>query len=158
MSTEARIFPGSFAAQNKAQVLRYDNLPHVMINLDQCRKAQEKPKRERKPGKAPAHLAALSERLAALEAENARLLDRFTDEVDRLADRLAKLESRPRPWWRRVFGRSVEQAEPPRNRASEKLRALYLNQQDGRTFPPNTNQRESVSGSAPGINVGKSEK
>jgi ABC transporter substrate binding protein len=30
----------------------------------------------------------MSERLAALEAENARLMDRFTDELDRLADRL----------------------------------------------------------------------
>ena len=77
----------------------------------------------------------MSERLAALEAENARLLDRFTDEVDRLADRLAKLESRPRPWWRRVFGRSVEQAEPPRNRASEKLRALYFEPAGGSHFP-----------------------
>jgi cell division protein FtsB len=133
MSTEALNCPklndgvGSFlVAHNKAHALRYDNLPHVMINLDRCGQVQEKPKRERKPGKAQAELAALSERLAALEAENALLTDRFTDELDRLADRLAKLESRPRPWWWRVFGRSVEPAEPPRNRASEKLRALYF--------------------------------
>jgi hypothetical protein len=113
-------------AHNKAHALRYDNLPHVMINIDRCGQADEKPKRERKPGKAQAELAAVSERLAVLEAENARLTDRFTDELDRLADRLVKLESRACPWWWRVFGRSVKQAEPPRNRASEKLRALYF--------------------------------
>jgi len=132
MSTKALICAaldgrvGSLAmVHKKAQALGYDNLPHVMINLDRYGQVQEKPKRERKAGKAQVELATLSERLGALEAENAWLTDRFTDELDRLADRLAKLESRARPWWWRLFGRSVEQAEQPRNRGSERLRALF---------------------------------
>jgi hypothetical protein len=129
MSMEALIGPelnnglGSLAAHRKAHALCYDDLSRVLANLDQGAPASKKPRRDRKSGGEQVDPWV---QLATLRAENDNLIERVSDELDRFAARVAKLEAQiRRPWWRRMFA----QAEPngrPRNRASEKLRALYV--------------------------------
>jgi hypothetical protein len=135
MSTEALIGPelgtklGLFAAHKKAHALRYDGLSRVLINVDQHAHVQKKPKRDRKSGSDQAELAELWVQVATLKAENDRLTDRVSDELHRFADSIAKLEARARrPWWWRILDPAGDRADPngrPRNRASERLRALY---------------------------------
>jgi hypothetical protein len=129
MSMEALIGPelnnglGSLAAHRKAHALRYDDLSRVLVSIGQCAPVSKKPRRGRKSGSEQADLWV---QLATLRAENDNLIERVTDELDRFAARVAALEAQiRRPWWRRMF----ERAEPnghPRNRGSERLRALYF--------------------------------
>jgi hypothetical protein len=129
MSMEALIGPelnrglGFLAAHRKAHALCYVDLSRVLANLDQYAPASKKPRRGRKTGGEQVDPWV---QLATLRAENDNLIERVTDELDRFAARVAELEAQiRRPWWRRMFA----QAEPnghPRNRAREKLRALYF--------------------------------
>jgi hypothetical protein len=128
MSMEALIGPelnrglGTLAAHRKAHAL-YNDLSRVLANIDQYAPASKKPRRDRKSGGEQADPWV---QLATLRAENDNLIERVTDELDRFAARVAKLEAQMRrPWWRRLFA----QAEPnghPRNWAGEKLKALYF--------------------------------
>jgi hypothetical protein len=134
MSTEALISPqpnrrlGSFTAAHKTtHALRYDDLSRVLINFDQHLHVQEKPKR--KSGRDQAELAELWAQVASLKAENDRLSEQIADELDRVADRIAKVEAQTRSWWCRMLdqaGDRVKPNRPPRNRASERLKALYF--------------------------------
>jgi hypothetical protein len=91
-----------------AHALRYDNMTRVLLDLEErvCVPFQ----RKREP-KARFEIAELRAQVANLKAENDRLVEKITDEMDGLADRLAKLEVRAQlPFWRRAFGYA---SDPP---------------------------------------------
>ena len=114
---------GSFtAAPETTHALRYDDLSRVLINLDRRPPVPAKPRR--KPGKEQAELAELWAHVVSLKAENDRLSEKLADELDRVADRIAKLETRQRSWWWSMREPAAPNG-PPRNRASERLKALY---------------------------------
>jgi hypothetical protein len=128
MSTEALICPelnqrvGPVATRRKAHALRYDDLSRVLVDFGQYVPTPKRPTRGRKSDTEQADLWV---HLAALRAENDRLRDVVTDQLDHFAARIAELETRiRRPWWRRML-EHAEPIEPPRNRASERLRILY---------------------------------
>jgi hypothetical protein len=74
-------------------------------------------------------LAELRANVASLKAENQRLVESLTDELNQLAERVTELEDRARrPWWRRALDPIGEEREPAartRKRAVARLRALY---------------------------------
>jgi len=128
MSTEALICPelnqrrAPLAAHRKAHALCYNDLSRVLVDFGQYASASKKPTRGRKSGIEQDDLWV---HLAILRAENDRLRDVVTDQLHHFAGRVAKLEMQiRRPWWRRMFS-CAEPIEPPRNRASERLRVLY---------------------------------
>jgi septal ring factor EnvC (AmiA/AmiB activator) len=117
-------------AFNKARDLRYDNLSSVLLKIDEQAHGPAKSQRERTAGEYPTQFAELRAEMASLKAENERMVERLTDELNRLAKRLEELEARAhRPWWGRVFNRSGQAPEPatqPRRQAVARLRALCL--------------------------------
>src|SRR5262245_11188233 len=88
--------------------LRYDDLSRVLLGLQSRTQAPAGPKRDR-AGKARSDRDGLGELracVAALQAENERILDRIAGDLDAFADRLVALEAEVRqPLWRRIFGR-----------------------------------------------------
>jgi hypothetical protein len=113
-----------------ARAFRYDNLSSVLLKIDEQTHGPAKSKRDRTPGEYPTQLAELRAEVVSLKAENERMVERLTDELNRLAERLEELEARAhRPWWGRVFNRSGQEPEPatqPRRQAVARLRALCL--------------------------------
>jgi hypothetical protein len=107
---------------------RYDNLSSVLLKIDE--QTHAKSKHDPTPGEYPTQLAELRAEVVSLKAENQRMVERLTDELNRLAERLEELEARAhRPWWGRVFNRSGQEREPatqPRRQAVARLRALCL--------------------------------
>jgi hypothetical protein len=100
----------------------------VLLKIDE--QTHAKSKRDRTSGQCPTQLAELRAELVSLKAENERMVERLTDELNRLAERLEEMEARAhRPWWGRVFNRSGQEREPatqPRRQAVARLRALCL--------------------------------
>jgi hypothetical protein len=117
-------------AFNNARDLRYDNLSSVLLKIDEQAHGPTKSQRDRTAGEYPTQFAELRAEMASLKAENERMVERLTDELNRLAKRLEELEARAhRPWWGRVFNRSGQEPEPatqPRRQAVARLRALCL--------------------------------
>ena len=113
-----------------ARAFRYDNLSSVLLKIDEQTHGPAKSKRDRTGGEYPTQLAELRAEVVSLKAENERMVERLTDELNRLAKRLEELEARAhRPWWGRVFNRSGQEPEPatqPRMQAVARLRALCL--------------------------------
>jgi hypothetical protein len=113
-----------------ARALRYDNLSSVLLKIDEQTHGSAKSKVDRTPGEYATQLTALRAEMASLKAENKRMVERLTVELNRLAERLEELEARAhRPWWGRVFNRSGQEPEPatpPRKQAVARLRALCL--------------------------------
>jgi len=124
----------SFDLQARERALRYDDLASVLIIPDEQVHLPAKRKRDRNSGADPAELAELRANVAFLKAENERLAERVTEELDRVTERLTELEARVhRSWWRRAFGRSGSKPEPvgrPRRKAIARLRALGQNRSD----------------------------
>jgi hypothetical protein len=114
-------------ARKKARALRYDNLTSVLVNLDEHTHGPAKRKRDLNSGAPSTELAELRANVASLKAENERSVERLANELDRIAERLAALEAQSRrPWWRRVFGHSGQEAGlAGRPKAVARLRALY---------------------------------
>jgi hypothetical protein len=108
-----------------ARDLRYDNLSSVLLKID-----EQTHGRDRTAVESPTQFAQLRAEIVSLKAENERMVERLTDELNRLAGRLEELEARAhRPWWGRVFNRSGQEREPatqPRRQAVARLRALCL--------------------------------
>ena len=107
-----------------ARDLRYDNLSSVLLKID-----EQTHGRDRTAVESPTQFAQLRAEIVSLKAENERMVERLTDELNRLAERLEELEARAhRPWWGRVFNRSGkrEPATQPRRQAVARLRALCL--------------------------------
>lgn len=116
-------------SQATARALRYGDLGTVLTHLVEQMHKPTMRKRDKDASLAPTEAAELRAELASLKAENERLADRFSDEFDGLADRLAELEVRARrpSWWRRLFGQAQHEFEPagrPRRKAVARLRAL----------------------------------
>jgi hypothetical protein len=111
-----------------AHALRYDNVTRVLLDLEE--RACAPPKRERKAGTNRVGTAELRAQVASLKAEHARVIEKITDDLDRLADRLAELEARVRrPFWRRAFGYAgdpPEVAVRARRRLSAKVRSIFF--------------------------------
>ena len=112
-----------------ARDLRYDNLSSVLLKIDEQTHGTGT-KRDRPAVESPTQFAQLRAEIVSLKAENERMVERLTDELNRLAERLEELEARAhRPWWGRVFNRSGQEREPatqPRRQAVARLRALCL--------------------------------
>ena len=112
-----------------ARDLRYDNLSSVLLKIDEQTHGTGT-KRDRTAVESPTQFAQLRAEIVSLKAENERMVERLTDELNRLAERLEELEARAhRPWWGRVFNRSGQEREPatqPRRQAVARLRALCL--------------------------------
>jgi hypothetical protein len=108
-----------------ARDLRYDNLSSVLLKID-----EQTHGRDRTAVESPTQFAQLRAEIVSLKAENERMVERLTDELNRLAERFEELEARAhRPWWGRVFNRSGQEREPatqPRRQAVARLRALCL--------------------------------
>jgi hypothetical protein len=131
---------GSLAARrHKAHDLRYDNIARVLIDLDEHVHVPVKPKRERKPVADHAALMELRAQVAILKSENDRFAERFVEELDGLADRLAELEAQMRwPWWWRALAHArdaTEVAERRREKARARLKSLFLHRMDRKHRP-----------------------
>ena len=113
-----------------ARALRYDNLSSVLLKLDGKTHGPANSQCDRAAGEYPTQLAALHAEIVSLKAENERMVERLTHELDRFAERVEELEAwAHRPWWGRVFHRSGQETEPatqPRRQAVARLRALCL--------------------------------
>ena len=112
-----------------ARDLRYDNLSSVLLKLDGKRHGPANPNATGPRASIRHNLRQLRAEIVSLKAENERMVERLTDELNRLAERLEELEARAhRPWWGRVFNRSgqTEPATQPRRQAVARLRALCL--------------------------------
>jgi len=117
--------------------LRYDNLARVPPEPEAPAWAPGPGKRERKAAKEPSAIAELRAQVAELKAENERLVDRITEDLDWLADRLAELEARAQgSRWRRAFfgsaGDRSELAAKARRKLGDRLRAVFLPRADAR--------------------------
>jgi hypothetical protein len=112
-----------------ARDLRYDNLSSVLLKIDKQRRGPGT-NRDRPAVESPTQFTQLRAEIVALKAESQRMVERLTNELNRLAERLEELEARAhRPWWGRVFNRSGQEREPatqPRRQAVARLRALCL--------------------------------
>ena len=117
-------------ADKNTRSLRYDSLASVLTNLDkQATALPGKFKFDRISSADSTELARLRANVASMKAENQRLVESLTDELNQLAERVTELEDRARrPWWRRALDPSGEEREPAartRKRAVARLRALY---------------------------------
>ena len=116
-------------ANKNTRALRYDSLASVLTNLD--KQATVLPgnfKLDRISCADPSELAELRANVASMKAENQRLVESLTDELNQLVERVTELEDRARrPWWRRALDPSGERepAARTRKRAVARLRALY---------------------------------
>jgi hypothetical protein len=124
--------PGAAGAEPTIKIardLRYDNLSSVLLKIDEQTHGPGT-KRDRTAVESPTQFAQLRAEIVSMKAENERMVERLTDELNRLAERLEELEARAhRPWWGRVFHRSGQEPEPPiqpRGQAVARLRALSL--------------------------------
>jgi hypothetical protein len=102
----------------------------VLTNLDkQATALPGKFKFDRISSADSTELARLRANVASMKAENQRLVESLTDELNQLAERVTELEDRARrPWWRRALDPIGEEREPAartRKRAVARLRALY---------------------------------
>jgi hypothetical protein len=125
---------------NKNTRLRYDSLASVLTNLDkQVTVLPGKFKLDRISNADPTELAQLRANVASLKAENQRLVESLTDELNQLAERVTELEDQARrPWWRRALDSIGEERAPAartRKRAVARLRALYLDRATGELRP-----------------------
>lgn len=106
----------------------YDSLASVLVKLDEQVHGPAT-FRDQAPHRSE-ELAELRAEVASVKAESQQMVERFANELNRLAERLAELESRAhRPWWARIFGPSVQGSGPasqPRQQAAARLRALFL--------------------------------
>jgi hypothetical protein len=114
-------------ANKNTRALRYDSL----TNLDkQVTVLPGKFKLDRISRADPTELAELRANVASLKAENQRLVESLTDQLNQLAERVTELEDQARrPWWRRALDSIGEERAPAartRKRAVARLRALYL--------------------------------
>ena len=68
-------------------------------------------------------------KVANLKAENDRLVEKISDDMDGLADRLAKLEARAQlPFWRRALGYASDPPEltaSARKKLTAQLRSIF---------------------------------
>ncbi len=117
-------------ANKNTFALRYGSLASVLTNLDkQATVLPGKFKLDPASSVDPMELVELRGNVASLKAENERLVESLTDELNQLAERVAELEDRARqPWWRRAFDLSGQECEPTartRKKAVARLRALY---------------------------------
>jgi hypothetical protein len=117
-------------ADKNTRALRYGSLASVLTNLDkQATALPGKFKLDRISSADSTELARLRANVASMKAENQRLVESLTDELNQLAERVTELEDRARrPWWRRALDPSGEEREPAartRKRAVARLRALY---------------------------------
>ena len=118
-------------ANKNTRALRYDSLASVLTNLDkQVTVLPGKFKLDRISRADPTELAELRANVASLKAENQRLVESLTDQLNQLAERVTELEDQARrPWWRRALDSIGEERAPAartRKRAVARLRALYL--------------------------------
>jgi hypothetical protein len=117
------------AAARPELTLRYDNLTRVLLDLDERVSPPSPPKREHKTGKGQGRVAELRESVAALKADNERAIERITDDLNGLADRLAELEARAQgSFWRRALGCAIDRPEPAaraRRNLVERLRSIF---------------------------------
>ena len=118
-------------ANKNTRALCYESLASVLTNLDkQATVLPDNFKLDRISCADPSELAELRANVASLKAENQRLLESLTDELNQLAERVTELEDQARrPWWRRALDRTGDEHEPAartRKRAVARLRALYL--------------------------------
>jgi hypothetical protein len=112
-----------------ARDLRYDNLSSVLLKLEGKTHGPANSQCDRTAGEYSTQLAALHAEIVSLKAENERMVERLTHELDRFAERVEELEAwAHRPWWGRVFHRSgqTEPGTQPRRQAVARLRALCL--------------------------------
>jgi uncharacterized coiled-coil protein SlyX len=111
---------------------RYGSLASVLVKFDEQLHGPATFGRDQPPP-VTNQLAELLAEVAFVKAENQRLVERFTDELKRLTERLAELEARAhRSWWARMFGspgRGPEPARQPRRQAVARLRALCLDEE-----------------------------
>lgn len=111
---------------------RYGSLASVLVKFDEQLHGPAAFGRDQPPP-VTNQLAELLAEVAFVKAENQRLVERFTDELKRLTERLVELEARAhRSWWARMFGssgRGPEPARQPRRQAVARLRALCLDEE-----------------------------
>jgi len=111
---------------------RYGSLASVLVKFDEQIRGPAAFGRDQPPP-VTNQLAELLAEVAFVKAENQRLVERFTDELKRLTERLVELEARAhRSWWARMFGssgRGPEPARQPRRQAVARLRALCLDEE-----------------------------
>jgi len=111
---------------------RYGSLASVLVKFDEQIHGPAAFGRDQPPP-VTNQLAELLAEVAFVKAENQRLVERFTDELKRLTERLVELEARAhRSWWARMFGssgRGPEPARQPRRQAVARLRALCLDEE-----------------------------
>jgi hypothetical protein len=116
-------------ANKNTRALRYDSLASVLTNLDkQATVLPGEFKLDRISTADSTELARLRANVASMKAENQRLVESLTDELNQLAERVTELEDRARrQWWRRLvpIGEEREPAARTRKRAVARLRALY---------------------------------
>lgn len=117
--------------------MRYDNIiPRVLVDREECLPPPPPSKRDRRASSGRLGIAELNAYVMALKAEHERVTERLTQDLDRLADRLAELERRTQwSFWRRAFG-SVddrpELAERARRTLTERLRGVFLDRADAK--------------------------
>jgi hypothetical protein len=118
----------SISRHRNAHALRYDNVTRVLLDLEE--RAGVPPKRERKPPTNRVGTAELRAHVASLKAEHDRVIEKITDDLDGLADRLAELEARAqRPFWQRALGYASappELAVRARRKLTTKLRSIFF--------------------------------
>ncbi len=112
------------------RTLECDSVASVLINLDKQTYMLTDYRRDRNSDAELTELADLRAKIAILKAENEHLAERLADELDRLDERLARLEcDAHHPWWRRVFTSSehdLEVTDRAGRKAARRLRAVCL--------------------------------
>jgi hypothetical protein len=120
------------SSSQNALAPRYGSLASVLVKFDEQLHGPATFGRDQPPP-VTNQLAELLAEVAFVKAENQRLVERFTDELKRLTERLVELEARAhRSWWARMFGssgRGPEPARQPRRQAVARLRALCLDEE-----------------------------
>lgn len=76
---------------NNTSALRYDNVTRVLFDLQERAPCPAKPRS--KARRDHFGISELSTHVANLKAENDAILERITEDLDRLADRLARLHA-----------------------------------------------------------------
>jgi hypothetical protein len=116
-----------------ARALKYADLGTVLANLQPAQpptRAEPAPR----PDIESSEVTVLRAEISRLRSQTEQLADRFGDELERLTERIAKLEHRAQmPWWSRALGSSRNQSQPAklsRRKAVARLRALSLRGND----------------------------